>query len=91
MSPGPFGSATLAVTLISALSGCAHVATAGTPVTAAPRTVLVTGSRIPRAVDPVTGRAITESAVRVYSAQELNETGDPSLGGALRRLDPDLR
>jgi hypothetical protein len=42
----------------------------------------------PRPEDPVTGRVVTESPVRVYSAQELNATGNPNLCGALRQLDP---
>jgi hypothetical protein len=87
-----------ALSLLGALAGCAHgrAATASPAVAqaavtpGAPAAVLVTGSRIPRAVDPLTGRAVTESAVSVYSARELIATGDPDLAGALRRLDPSV-
>lgn len=80
--------AALLVVFLGGLSGCAHTAVAAAPAATTTRTMLVTGSRIPRPVDPVTGRVVTESPVRVYSAEELNATGNPSLGGALRQLDP---
>jgi len=87
-----------ALSLLAALAGCAHGgAAASSPAAAqaaatpgAPAAVLVTGSRIPRTVDPGTGRAVTESAVKIHSAQELAATGDPDLAGALRRIDPSV-
>jgi hypothetical protein len=80
--------AALLLAFLGGLSGCAHTPVAAAPATATTPTMLVTGSRIPRPVDPITGRVVTESPVRVYSAQELNATGSPSRGGALRLLDP---
>jgi len=88
-----------ALSLLAALAGCAHGgAAASSPAAAqaaatpgASATALVTGSRIPRAVNPVTGRAVTESLVTVHTAQEVVATGDPDLAGALRRLDPTIR
>lgn len=80
--------AALLLVFLGGLSGCAHTLVAAAPATSTAPSMLVTGSRIPRPVDPVTGRVVTESPVRVYSAQELNATGSPNLGGALRQLDP---
>lgn len=84
----------LGLAALISLSGCAHAAATGArPVASAapppgPAAARVTGSRLPRPVDPVTGRAATESAVKVYTAEELRQTGDPTTAGALRRLDP---
>lgn len=82
--------AALLLVFLGGLSGCAHTSVAAAPATSTATSMTVTGSRIPRPVDPVTGRVVTESPVRVYPAQELNATGNPNPGGALRQLDPSL-
>ncbi len=73
----PFAAAVL-------LAGCAHaeprLAAGGAP----PERVLLTGSRIPQAVDPATGRARTALNVRVYATGDLVQTGALDLGAALR-------
>ena len=53
--------------------------------------VLVTGSHIPRTVEMRSGLANTISPVRIYTRDQLSDTGrfyDPAT--ALRALDPSL-
>ncbi len=57
----------------------------------APRRVLVTGSRIPQAVDTSTGLPATISPTRIYGRSEILGTGkDGDLGAALQQLDPSI-
>jgi hypothetical protein len=83
--------AALLAAFLGALAGCAHAPVAAAPSDATAKTMLVTGSRIPRPVDPVTGQVVTLSPVSVYPAQQLGATGRLDLGRALQQLDPDLR
>jgi len=69
------------------LAGCAHVpppdqASAGS-FSEPPRAAVVTGSRLPQRIDPVTGKVIPVAAVRTYSRADLERTGMPGLAGAL--------
>jgi hypothetical protein len=58
---------------------------------ATPQRVVVTGSRIPQRVDASTGLPATASPVRIYSRDQLYDTGrQTDLGAALRTLDPSL-
>jgi hypothetical protein len=51
--------------------------------------MLVTGSRIPRPIDPATGQPQTIDSVRIYSRDRLADTGrNSNLADALRVLDP---
>jgi hypothetical protein len=89
----------LALALLGTLSGlqvaCAH-APARTDdqaqvKKAPPQRVLVTGSRIPQRVDPSTGLPVTFAPVRIYSRDQINDTGrQTDLGAALRTLDPGI-
>lgn len=55
---------------------------------ARPERMLVTGSRIPRRVDPRSGVPETFSPVSIHTREELLRTGVPGdFGVALRRLD----
>jgi hypothetical protein len=81
------------IALVGVATGCAH--TPASPVTndAKPGTakVLVTGSRIPRTVDARTGLPSTISPVRIYTREQLGDTGRAyDAGAALRALDPSL-
>ena len=79
------------VTLLGVAAGCAH--TPASPVAQDDKLkterVLVTGSRIPRAVDAGTGLPSTISPV--YTRNQLSDTGRPyDPAAALRALDPSL-
>jgi hypothetical protein len=51
--------------------------------------MLVTGSRIPRPIDPATGQPQTVDSVRIYTRDRLADTGrNGNLVDALRVLDP---
>jgi len=86
--------ATLAVLALAGL-GCAHVGGAtGAPAAdkaQAPARVTITGSRLPQAVDAERGLPSTTSPVRIYTRDQLQGTGQPELGAALRNLDPSVR
>lgn len=90
---------TLLTVLAAAGLACAHapastsVAKTSTAATAAKveknQRVVVTGSHIPARVDPVTGLPQTTSPVKVYSRQQIDDTGRPNdLNATLRNLDP---
>ncbi len=73
--------------LVGTSIGCAHLPS-GEKAAPAPR-VFVTGSHIPRPVDPVTGAPRTMSSLRVYGRQEILETGrQGDLSAALRAQVP---
>ena len=66
----------------------------GAEESARPECVRVTGSRICRDPDSVkmAGRTLnTANNVTVYGREDLFTTGQPTVGGALRQLDPRLR
>jgi hypothetical protein len=68
------------------LAGCAHapaVAPASGPAPE-PAASVVTGSRLPQRIDPVTGKVIPVAAVRTYGRGDLDRTGRPGLAGALQ-------
>jgi len=69
------------------LAGCAHVPPTGDasarPAAEPPPSAVVTGSRLPQRIDPVTGKVIPVAAVRTYSRADLERTGMPGLAGAL--------
>jgi hypothetical protein len=69
--------------------GCAHTSTAAAKEDKATEKVVVTGSHIPRRVDLRSGLPATISPMRVYTRQQLNDTGRPyDPQAALRALDP---
>jgi len=79
--------------LLGVATGCVH--TPATPVAndEKPKTerVLVTGSHIPRTVDLRTGLPSTNSPMRIYTRDQLVDTGRANgAGAALRALDPSL-
>ena len=78
-----------------ALAACAHAPERAAPAadgSPPPERVLVTGSRIPRPVDPRTGRPATISPVQIHSREALLQTGSSGdLAAALRKLEPSLR
>ena len=53
-----------------------------------PKSMAVTGSRIPQPVDPRTGHPTTPSILRIYTQDDLNKSGRTQVGPALRQLDP---
>ena len=73
-------------------AGCAHApADKVASREARPPMTFVTGSRIPQRVEPASGLPATTSPVRIYSRQELDQTGRSyDLGSALRALDSSL-
>jgi hypothetical protein len=75
-------------------AACGHVPTtqsATAPnVHQEPQEVFVTGSRIAQLVDISTGLPATISPVRIYTRQDLTQTGRPELADALHQLDPAL-
>jgi len=81
---------TLLALVAAAATGCAHTppstaASAAVP----PRTMVITGSRIPLPVDPQTGYPTAAlPPVRVYSSDDLATTGRTDVTGALQQLDP---
>jgi outer membrane cobalamin receptor len=70
------------------LAACAHAGQQAARSEERPTRVLVTGSRLPQAVDPVTGRVLTSSHVSVYTPEDVGRTGVIDLGEALRRASP---
>jgi len=83
----------MGASLIVLAAGCAHTAAAPVAQEEKPKTerVLVTGSHIPRTVDQRTGLPATMSPVRIYTRDQLSDTGRANdAGAALRALDPSL-
>jgi hypothetical protein len=85
----------VAAFLGTALVACAHapapMEAQGGQKTARPEQVYVTGSRIRQRVDLSSGLPATTSPVRIYSRDQIIETGrEGDLGAALRTLDPGL-
>ena len=81
------------IALIGVVTGCAHTPASPVAKDEKPKTgrVVVTGSRIPRTVEMRSGLANTVSPVRIYTRDQLSDTGrsyDPA--AALRALDPSL-
>ena len=72
--------------------GCAHTSNAAKAEDkAATQKVVVTGSHIPRPVDLSTGLPATIAPTRVYTRQQLSDTGRSfDMGAALRTLDPSV-
>lgn len=86
---------TLCALALAAL-GCAHApvsaaAAAAAAPEAGPRRTVLTGSRLPQAVDDRSGLTNGISPVRVYTREELQGTGRPELGAALQAVDPSSR
>ncbi|SRR6266478_729273 len=89
----------LTLSLLGALTGlqigCAHaparVEDQAQAKSAPPQRVFVTGSHIAQRVDPRTGLPMTTSPVRIYSRDQIDDTGrQTDLGAALRTLDPSI-
>jgi hypothetical protein len=79
--------------LIALAAGCAHTSASPLAKEEKPKMerVLVTGSHIPRTVDMRSGLPSTISPVRIYTRNQLNDTGRAhDAGAALRALDPSL-
>ena len=74
--------------LIATSLGCAHTPPTAEKASLPPR-MLVTGSHIPRWVDPNTGAPRTTSSVRVYGRQEIFDSGRQNdLAAALQAQVP---
>ena len=85
----------VAAFLGTALVACAHAPAAmeaeGGQRTAPPEKVFVTGSHIRQSVDPSSGLPMTTSSVKIYSRDQIIETGrGGDVRAALRALDPGL-
>lgn len=80
----------LAALVLAAACAHARAAADATPPEKGPNArVFLTGSRIARPVDPVTGLPMTFDPVRIYSRDRLDQSGHgPDLRAALRALDP---
>jgi hypothetical protein len=81
------------IALVGVATGCAHTPASSLAQEEKPKTqrVLVTGSRIPRTVDERTGLPATISPVRIYTRDQLSDTGRAyHPGAALRALDPSI-
>jgi hypothetical protein len=68
--------------------GCAHTATAVPAASPEPKSMVVTGSRIPQPVDARTGYPTTPSILRIYTQDDLDRSGRTQVGPALQQLDP---
>ncbi len=68
--------------------GCAHTATAVPAASPEPKSMVVTGSRIPQPVDVRTGYPTTPSILRIYTQDDLDKSGRTQVGPALQQLDP---
>jgi len=85
----------VAAFLGTALVACAHAPAAmeaeGGRRTAPPEQVFVTGSRIRQRVDTSSGLPATTSPVKIYSREQIIETGrEYDIRAALEALDPGL-
>jgi hypothetical protein len=79
----------LAATSIACAHGPAPVETRRSEKAAAPEKIFVTGSHIARRVDPTSGLPLTTSSVRIYSREQLVDTGrQGNLDAALRAATP---
>jgi hypothetical protein len=71
------------------LAGCAQ---APIPPAAAvaepPERAVMTGSRLPQRVDPVTGKVIPNASVRTYTRADLDQTGRVGLAASLHAAQP---
>ena len=81
------------IALVGVAAGCVHTPPSPVAKDEKPKMerVLVTGSHIPRIVEMRSGLANTVSPVRIYTRDQLSDTGrsyDPA--AALRALDPSL-
>ena len=79
---------TLLAAAAALAAGCAHTSTAAAPAPAVPEQATMTGSRVAQPVDPVTGRPTSPSPLRVYSSEDLANTGRTDIGSAVKELDP---
>ena len=79
---------TLLAVIAAAAVGCAHASTAVPAASPEPKSMVVTGSRIPQPVDARTGYPTTSSNLRIYTQEDLNRSGQVQVGPALRQLDP---
>ena len=72
--------------------GCAHAPGDRAALREArPQTAIITGSRLPQRTDASSGLPSTFSSVRIYTRQQLNDTGRQyDTGSALNDLDPSL-
>jgi len=81
----------LAATSIACAHAPAPVEAQRSEKAAAPEKVFVTGSHISQRVDPRLGMPLTTSPVRIYSRNQLLDTGrQGNLGDALRAVDPSI-
>jgi len=80
--------AALLAGIAAAVVGCAHTTTAVPAASPEPKSMVVTGSRIPQPVDARTGFPTTSSILRIHSQDDLDKSGRAEVGPALRQLDP---
>jgi hypothetical protein len=68
---------------------CAHAPASSAAKSAQAEKIFVTGSHIPQRIDSASGLPRTISPVRIYSREQIDQTGrQPDLRAALRELDP---
>jgi hypothetical protein len=84
-----------ALLVASVLTACATTPTPGagaatSAATPPPQRVFVTGSHVALPVDPNTGIPETASPLQIVTQDDLNRSGQISLGAALRALVPAL-
>ena len=80
--------AALLAGIAAATMGCAHTTTAAPAASPEPKSMVVTGSRIPQPVDARTGYPTTPSILRIYTQDDLDKSGRTQVGPALQQLDP---
>ncbi|MFI4866851.1 MAG: hypothetical protein ACHQDB_07060 [Steroidobacterales bacterium] len=85
----------IAASLVSSvLTACASTPTPGPGAVASvatpPQTAYVTGSHVALPVDPNTGLPETASPLQIVTQDDLNRSGQTTLGAALRELVPAL-
>ena len=78
---------TLLAGIAATAVGCAHTTTAVPPASPEPKSMVVTGSRIPQPVDARTGYPTTSSLLRIHTQDDLDRAGRTEIGPALRQLD----
>jgi hypothetical protein len=81
------------IALVGVATGCAHTPASPVAKDEKPKVerIVVTGSHIPRTVEMRSGLANTISPVRIYTRDQLTDTGRANdAGAALRALDPSL-
>jgi hypothetical protein len=79
--------AALLAGIAAATMGCAHTTTAAPAASPEPKSMVVTGSRIPQPIDSRTGYPTTPDILRIHTYDDLFRTGRPETGPALRQLD----